>query len=493
LKEEYFSSDSFTYAQLGSMNQSDEYLYLGFETKQQGLVIVVPDGSYINTNAATMVIEYFNGSTWVDLGITTDSDGTFVTARTLRRSGKVLWKQTAAGVEVPVSINSSSRKYFYRVGVDGANLSADVRIDMIGGVAAQESIKAFSFSFLWQNRLWLGDEKSCRRNITKCSAYGTVDIWNGVESTVLNFGDNTPVVAASTMFTRYGGVLYDNAIVFKKNGVFLIDGTSPANYQVFTISDNTGIVAPLTLQKCDVSFETAPGITKHILMWQSSRGIEFFDGNTISIVSEDLHCFFDPGNSSYINTAIVDKFSSFYDDQNFEYHWKFATGTSTTLNKEYAFDLRRKKWFEVSRGASKTVRCGWTVKDPLGISHNYLGTEEGYIQRAENGTTFDTNAITKTAWTGDINHSGSLNYVSRLRNIKVTGISRAVAAGTLAVFKNTGSTAALTATITQNQTDRIYGVKKSCGLEGITHSYKLTDVEPLVLGGFLEPVVREDK
>jgi hypothetical protein len=288
-------------------------------------------------------------------------------------------------------------------------------------------------------------------------------------------------------------------VVFKRGETYLVDGATPDDYRIYNVSQEIGCVAPLTVQECDVSFEVAPGVKKHVIVWQSARGIEMFDGNTITTVSDDISDFFDPTETNHINTSKIDEFVGFYDNNTHEYHWLCATGTSTSLNREMVFDLKRKKWSEISR--SKKLRCGFTVKDSLGTRYVYGGTTDGYLERLENGTDFDGTAITYTWHLGDIPFAKSLMYDARFRKLQLVGISKNTSTNAVGITiyqdgKTTGES--VTAISQADSAKRVYSVDRSISSQGSFTSLKFsvsTDnetigFEPLMVSGLYE-IIRE--
>jgi len=492
-KEDYLSTDATTYAQIGGATSSN-YMYCGFSERTTGLMMVIPDASYVNVVPATvMSIDYWNGGSWVSVGQI--DDGTSLNGRSMNHSGMVTWNAPSSSLEFTTSVgNSTLNLYYYRIHFNNT-LTADVRVDYIASIPAQKLIKAHVFPLLWQNRLWMCCEKSQLQNTMTCTQSGTVSVLNGTDSTTLSIGDGNSILAGGTLFTRFGGSLYDNAIIYKQSSVHLIDGTSPSDYRVYDVATDVGIAAVNTLQNCEVSYESAPGITKHVHIWRSSRGIELFDGNAITTISTDIRIFFDPDNARYINQSMVDKETSHYDQRNFRYHWRFASGANTTLNEEWAYDLILKKWFEIKRG-TKGVTHAWTVEDPMGIKHIYAGGTTGYIWRLENGASFDGETIPQTFWTGDYNVAGSMNYVSRLRHIKLVGKSKNTSTSKVSVgiYIDGDYTPISLRDISQVSTKRIYQAKRSIKVDATTMSFKGSvstnnenvGFEPIIVSGLYE-------
>ena len=98
----------------------------------------------------------------------------------------------------------------------------------------------------------------------------------------MRFGNAGKLTCGATLYTRFGGSVYDNLVVMKENEVWLLDGKKPENYERYKISDHYGCVAAGTLKSCDTGYEVAPGVNKHVLIWLSENEVVMFDGNSIS-------------------------------------------------------------------------------------------------------------------------------------------------------------------------------------------------------------------
>ena len=218
-------------------------------------------------------------------------------------------------------------------------------------------------------------------------------------------------------------------------------------------------------------------------------------------ISTDIQGFFDPENSDYINRSIASTFTARYDSVYQIYYWQFATGSSTTLNREVGFDIRRKKWFNVVRGANKTLTCGWPVLDSKGNRYNFGGAQDGTLEWLDYGTTFDGNP--KVHWWrfGDSPIVNNNMMVTRIRHLKHTAVCKSDPA--LFYFNHYSDTNAVAdLSISSDQARagyRVYNTKGSGswmavyhGLEGIVSTTtEQVGYEPIAIGGLFE-VVRGD-
>jgi hypothetical protein len=496
-KEEYDSTLTYTYADLGSLASTSD-LYLGFAEKMTGFYFSLPDDSYVNTTADTiMTVEYWSGSAWTDVG--TLQDGTSSNGISLNNSGTVTWEQTTDNTEFTTNVSNTAQFYYYRVSFT-QNLDASVRLDYIYGLPAQKTIDAYRVPAIWQNRLWLFNDQNSDRNCGICSSASSVAIFNGADVTFQNgldkmlFGNSGEILAASTLYTRYGSNVYDNLYVFKHNEIWMIDGTHPSNYTLYQVSHDKGITAPLTLKRCDIGYEMAPGVTKHVLIWQSETGIEMFDGNSIVCLTDDQG-WFDSTSDSYIGTTNVSTYAADYDPVKKEYHWY-------TASREYVYDLQNRKWFEISRGAS-LIKRSWVTTDSEGNKFIYGGTSTGIVERLEYGTTFDGSSIVYQFKTGDLPLVKTELIETIIRKIKLIGRAKNTSTAEVSLThyedtKTTGESA--TYSLSQaNASGRLYDVIRSVRWPGIMHALEYTvttdnetvGFEPLIVSGWYN-IEKED-
>ncbi len=514
-QKDYTSLSALTYVQLGSLT-SAQAIYLACAERLTGVGFLLPDATYVNTAAnVVMSVSYWTGSAWTSVGPITDA--TSVGNKSLNKSGVVSWSPPTSDKEFATTVANSDPWFFYKI-TFSTTLSADVRLDYIWGIPAPVNLRPSAFPVVWQDRLWLGNDVTGEKNQLMGSATQTNCVFNGIDAFTLTFGGDDAVMGAATLFSRFGSSLYDNMVVMKRSATYLVDwvitGTAtlssaaPGQYKIYTISQSVGCVAPLTIKACDMSFNVAQGVTKHVIMWQSDRGIEMFDGNALASISEDIEDFFDPTQANFINRSMVDQFYGFYDDVAYEYHWICSTGNSSTLNREMVYDLRRKKWFEIDRGTGKKLLCGFSAQDTRGNKYVYGGTADGHIERLEYGTAFDGNNIVHTLETGDIALSKSMMLESDVRYLKLAGVAKSITNATvgITIYRNT-ETAGITvpAQAMTSPGARLFGVVPDGGLRSLgantalTHRFKfvvstnneIIGFEPLVISGEFATVREE--
>ena len=459
LKQDYNSSIAESF-----MILNNHTIYMGFTERMMGLRFYLPASS-INTSAYSATVYYWNGTAWTTVG--TVEDGTLISTATFHQTGTISWNPPNENTEFKTNVQSTDEFYYYKIVL---NINTTY-VDYITGVPAPKKINPHRFSMLWNNTLWLCNDQNDYKNGVLGFAPGTCSVANGAQSINLNLGNDEELVAGATLFSRFGGSIYDNMILFKRGATYLMDGNKTDNYRPYCISAAVGCVAPLTVKTCDTSYEVAPNLTKHVVIWQSDRGIEYFDGNAITLISEDIDDFFNnPSSPNYIDKSLVSTFSAFYDETIMEYHW-------LTDKREMVYDVQRKKWFEIDRGTGKVLTCGFSVSDPYGNKYTYGGTT-GYLERLENGTDFDGNDITYDIWTVDtpMNLKGNIDYIYKVRNTKIVGIAKNDESIelTFTIYADTKLTGETICTFSQtDSTKRVFRRTDSINIDGYCHSFRL--------------------
>lgn len=487
-----FGTDTDTYIPVGGWT-SASYMYFGFMEKTVAIKVSMAAG-YVNAAAAVMTVDYWNGSSWVSVnGLI---DGTAVSGAALAKSGVVSWNYDPSVKDEQKQILSGTKAYYYyRMGHSAAGgLTANTSIDCIQGIPAPTTVKPFTIPVQWQDRLWFLNEINDRKNLALGSAADLPESMNGTDSVELYIGDDTEIVAATTMFTRFGEKIYDNLLVCKKSATHLIDGFSPETFRIYTLSDSIGCVAPHTMKRCDVNYELdEEGASTHVCIWQAAHGIVMTDGNTIKTISDDIENYFDPEDSNYIAVSLMSKFYGFYDKMKQEYHWLFGTGSDTTLTKELVYDIRKKKWYEMQR-STYYLQCGFPVTDSYGFGYTYGGTTAGYLYRLEYGGTWAGTNITYNFKSSDTPLANTMMYEAEARKIKLIAVAKTSAEEVTITWYTDGATSG-TALQTINQTKsgrRYYDAVRSFTAKGVTHQYDVTvttdnGFDPLMMSGMYRP------
>lgn len=490
-EDSYDSANSATYATLnGGGLTSSEYQLMGFPERLTGLNISFLETS-VNAVSSTLTVFYWNGTTWISVG--TIVDGTLEGSASFAKTGVISWQAIEKSLEFKTSITGESPLYYYKLQQD-ATMTADVKIFYIAGIPAQKDIVGYKFPFFADDALWLLSKESDKKNTAIRSMTNAPDVFNGEGSTELEFGDEKELVAATSLYSRLGSSIYDIKLVYKEGAMFGVSGSTVDKYNVYNISQSIGCVAPLTLDTAIIQTEQG---TRPIAIWQADSGIYMFDNTSPIPLSGDIANFFDDNESPErrLHASYKKNSVGFMDRSKMEYHWSFADGNSTgDLNREWVFDLKRLKLFEISRGSGKELQCGFTVTDTSGNKYTYGTIDTGYMERLENGTDFDGTDITHTIHLGDIAlNKGQVTKITKLRHFKLVAVSKTTTSNSITVthYGNTSTTGTSFTLSTSRSGKRLINAKMSKDFGNhIFHSLKFVMItndetygfQPIYLG-----------
>ena len=495
----YDSNSSATFMNISSL-ATNQFILCGFLEQMLGMFIKVAP-NYENTTASTVLaLKYSsNGITWVDVpGLI---DGTSVGGISLAKSGLITWNPPIAKInEFKRAISTDEPFWYYKL-TWSQTLDATVRVYYIAGVSAPKTIQEYAIPMIAKNRLWL-----LKDNTAICSAQGLTEVWNGEDSDEFTFGDEKELVGGISLYSIIGSNIYEIALFFKRNSLYGISGNTPDDFILYEITLMDGLAAPKTLKR---TISLIGGTPTPIVIWQGAKGIYIFDNKTPVPVHGDIDNFFNPNESSNtrkLHSSYIENSAAFIDEEHMEYHWLFADASSTgALNREYVFNLKSGKWFEINRGIGKYLQAGFNVTDTNGNKYLYGLTNTGIMERLEYGTHFDGNAIAHEIWTGDIAPlKGKIMEETSLRKLKMVSISTTATANNMVVkhYVDGATNASSSFTMSPMRTGyRITRAKHSLkgNPVGTFHSIRINisttnqtvGFTPIYLGGHYERV-RED-
>lgn len=435
-EEDYTSANTATFANLSSL-ASTSYIVAGFIEKQSGISFTFVGGSG-NSTACTATVSYWNGASWTSVG--NIDDLTIESGASFAKSGTITWNTPSA--EYKQTIGKEYQLYYYKIAFT-ATLDADVKLDQVKGIPAQEDLKGYKFPVMAGDRLWLCSDQSGMKNSALVSAFGTSVVFNGDDSQRFYFGDDNELTAGTAIYSQFGSSLYDITIICKDTETWIVTGNSPITWTKFKASDRIGCPAPLTMVTGHMDVDITPGLNRYVAIWQAADGIYIFDGRTFFPIHKDIEDVFDKRNTNGINRSKIGDSVGFFDNQNKEYHWLWASGSSTTLDKEYVFDIKRLKWYTNSR--STALQYGMEVIDTNGNSYNYGFIDTGYMERLEYGNDSDGTAITATWETGDMFVGGSPLIETTVRIAKMVMNGKANTSNNVSLYHyGDGNTTATT-------------------------------------------------
>lgn len=424
----YQSLDDSTYAEVHGLTANTQYIELGFAQKATGVFIAIPSG-YENTTASTvMTLSYWNGSSYESVG--TIADGTSSSGISLSKSGVVSWTNSNVALEAMKSVEGGFPLYYYKISFDQnlAGVGTSCRIYYTASIPTANQVSSYTFPIHAADRLMLGCEKSGDRNAMLISAQNAPDVFNGLDSFKIKFGDNNDLTCGCTIFAQYSANVYNFVIVFKKNETWSLswqESTSGILWNRYKISPTVGCPSPMTLKVASVAFDKNVNQTKVLAVWRGAQGIYVTNGQAPLCVSDDINDVFDQSSDTHVNLAMIEKEQGFIDTDSNEYHWLWASNSNTTLDKEYVLDLTNWQWFEIDRGTGNRLQCGVNVVDTYGNEYAYGFIDTGYMMRTENGTDFDGTDITCTMHFGDqVLAPSNLFYFTELRKINLIAVTK---------------------------------------------------------------------
>jgi hypothetical protein len=401
---------NWTYANASAVTSSDA-IYLGFLEPQQGLSFKIMT-DHVNTNASVMTVKYWTGSAWAAVGAM--SDGTDTGGVTLSKGGVVAFQGITPGSEMKRAISDEFPLYYYQL-TFSATLSAEVIVDYVDtlgvwiseitGIPSPPPISSYKFSEVFQNKLFLFNEKSGAKNKAAYSVTNAPDIFNGSDSGEMVLGDKTELIAAKSVYNVFTDSAVEQLLITKKNETWRLSGDTSDDWTLKKISSNIGCVAPLTMVSAEVA-DTATDQKKTVAIWVSDRGPVMSAGASIIPIYDDIKCYWDPNDSRYIPTAMQSRSIGQYDTQTRSYKLLIASGASATyLNTELEYSLINKEWTKIYRengSGAYPLQSVWNVWDTNGIGYSYGGAPDGFVYRLENGNTWNGTPIASYLQTKDL-------------------------------------------------------------------------------------------
>ena len=492
-RDDYDKDITETYANINSLHTSGS-LEFGFTEKMTGLQFRIPP-DYTNSAAGTTcTVEYWNGSAYATVG--TISDGTAEGGISFAKSGVITWNNASLTSETKNNIlqsavigettNTSVPLYFYRLTFD-VEFDETVRVNYVGGISAPKTMKYYKFPVFAQGRTLLCADMAGDKNKATVSGKYMPNVYNGADSVDIYFGDDGELTCGLEIFSQYGSNLYSMILMFKDNQTWIVSGQDITVWEnnTFMLSNSIGCPAPLTLKLINLTTEAGQGINRSLAIWQGSSGIYLSDGRSPIPIHNDIKEYFDKNDSRCINLSKIGDSIGFVDPSNQEYHWLFANGSSTTLNKELVYDIKRNKWFEMDRGTGMDLQCGVCVEDTDGNQYTYGFLDTGYMERLEYGNTFDGNAIVSTFQFGDFAPLG-LSFETQLDHLKLISVIPATATDDV-TCTHYADTATSGTDYTMDVSTTGYRVSKPAfdsKLQGTYHSLKFTKTTDDETSGF---------
>jgi len=379
---QYFNLDAAT---------TTDFLYIKTIEPVTGFNLGVVD-AYENTAAANIdLVEYWSGTAWGDITITTALDETTNEAGTssLSQTGTVWWDGTAYTPKRRRMDFDSSPGYWYRISWDLAfdNADDDVRLFMISYATFPEALSASKGVIEFKNRTFLwGDPEYPNR--LRYSAMGKPDCFSGYDSSYTDaFGDMEEIVGV----VRF----YNELLVYKANSIWLLEGYMPSNFGATRVADTVGLAAAKTVCVVEAGYQ---GIhkdePKSVAIWMDTDGVYMIDGRKPLKISGPVDQYFNTEYSTAMEAAKINDCQAFVDPLRNEYHLLIpysATQGDTELVYNYITEEWYPPWERTVGAAADYLVSGLTFRGTENRYYTYGGGSAGRVYRLENDTS-DKNA-----------------------------------------------------------------------------------------------------
>ena len=423
----YGVTGDYTYAaDIGGLLPGD-YIDIGFEEQTCAIDIHLFEAvaGYVNTQAATIDIAYWNGDAFIS--VASLNDETEASGACFAQSRAVSWMPPAPSIEFKRELYGD-KLYYYRLIVSAA-LSSAVLVDLIRGIPAQKTVcGGYLFPYASQGRPMLcGASFENQPHRVDYGGKDAVCFFNGDDSSngavnnQLYFGNGNALTAACGLYNRYGSSLYNLDIFTTDTETFLLIGTGPSDWKIFTLSEKVGCPAPLTMDTSESGYLLSENVRRNVALWLSYKGPVICDGAVTVLYDEKIACYFDPSDSRCINFNAIERSWGAVDQQTLEYNLGIPSGAGQTeVNCWLCLDLTKMRWFrKAPRGSACYPQAVFRVKDLNGSEYLYGLRDNGHLMRLENETTWDGEAIVQKVTTGEFFPVGDSWERTKLHYLKL--------------------------------------------------------------------------
>ncbi len=358
------------FVDISSATTSD-YLYIKTFEPATGFGLGIPAG-FTNTDAAKIdQIDYWDGDSWtaITTGIT---DGTLDggDANSFTNTGAIFFDGSATTPQRRILEGDPVPGYWYRISWDVA-LSSDVRIFMLVYATFPEAIPFYDGCVEFKSRAFFwGDPEFPNR--LRFTATNRPDVLSGSDSGYTQaFGGEDKILCAIPF--------YNELLVFKKSGVWLLEGYSPNTFGTLRVTASVGLSSPKTALVAEAG---APDMTSTesvtVAIWQAEDGVYVFDGRKPKKVSLPVDDYFNPELANVIAAASIDSLQSFLDPVNNEYHLLIPSG-------ELVYNYVTDEWYP-PWSRSIPITTGISLIGTDNRKYTYGASADGFVFRLENDT-----------------------------------------------------------------------------------------------------------
>jgi hypothetical protein len=303
-------------------------------------------------------------------------------------------------------------------------------IDTVTGIAAPLNLSGYDGVGYYSGRTMLIDGNRVDYSLPDYpwvfNGVNTSNMGNKATNAPLNFGDSSDIVAVKELSNRYGSNIYKQWVVIKSNKTYTLSGSQPyldfnEPFVVKEMSDQYGIISPMTLTEVVASIEPGSPVKRNALIWLDASGPVLFDGAVVVPIT-GIENYFDPAKTEYIKTSIATLATSYFDSVTREWNLIFPSGSSATANNTWlVLQTDTMKWYRKVPAAYPEYAVG--VEDAYGFKYNYGQIPSAHLMRLDNTYAWDGTAITWNVRTGIfsppmLDEVGMWSY-SQFHNLKV--------------------------------------------------------------------------
>jgi len=418
-------------ADLAGIGAANDQVYIMFEDQMAGIRFTML-GDLINDAGSVLSMKYWDGDGYTALTISdgTDSSGTGA-GPTMAQTGLVKWHPPTD--EVPKSLYGSYGYVYeltFSIALANSGTPDEVLVDVCTGIPAQFDVKPFDWSCLYGSRVMLGSFAAGNEGnrMDYCVA-NAPDVWNGFDSSdngkqSLYFGGEDKIVAGTQIYNRFGSSIYSMLLVLKKNETYVMTGSTPDDFTIYSVANTIGCVAPSTLATAEIGIDLGNGLTRSVAIWVSHSGPVMFDGAILTPIN-GVKSYFDPNDSKYIKFSLMKHAKGWVDPNYKEYNILIPSESTATKNDVWlVYDLARRRWFEKTTTNSEMPQAAWEmINNSTGQRYIYAGIDTGYMMELEEGYAWTdgvTNGgIVQKVKTGDLFPSNSVWDETILRKMKI--------------------------------------------------------------------------
>jgi hypothetical protein len=240
------------------------------------------------------------------------------------KSGTITWNPPQGTEEFQSCVSRTTPLYHYKL-VFTQTLSSDVMLFYISGVPVPRAFGAYRFPIMTQDMLLLCGDMTGKKYSALNSAPQTNCVFNGENSTEIDFGQFGELTCGCSIYNQYGSSLYNIVMMFKHTETWKLAGEFP-DWVKHQISDTIGCPAPQTLKATNLPGEVPEGLARNVVVWQGAEGVYISDGRAPIPIHGDIANYFDKRRTECISASLVGESVAFIDPMRMEYHLLIPAG-----------------------------------------------------------------------------------------------------------------------------------------------------------------------